>query len=379
MSRNMKISQILVVSSACIFLTSCSTKGFIKPRSEILAQGKNSEEVVQVIKDEEENFYTPEKNQEARLLDLLKQRSVSATHDANYIIGPADEIELNVFDVPELNVTAKVRQSGFISLPLVGAIKAAGLNETELAKELSTRLASFVKNPQINTFISHYGSQRVAVMGAVQKPGTYSLTKGANSILEVIGEAGGPTDKAGSYINFIPAELSGISASSDMETRARMSLASYQSTDLKNNGIEIPIDKVMGLSGGIPLEIPIRGGDMIIIGESGQIMVEGEVGKPGSFDLGKRMTVLGALAASGGITYAAKIDEVEIIRDVGPEKKGRVVINLEKIARGEVSDIRLKNGDIVRVPSHSGRYVTQSTMEALSRVINVGVGGSVNF
>ena len=70
---------------------------------------------------------------------------------------------------------------------------------------------------------------------------------------------------------------------------------------------------------------------------------------------------------------------MEIVRDVGdPDKKARLVIDLERISRGEDRDVRLRNGDIVRVPSDSGRRLTQDTFEGISRILNFGVGGTVN-
>ena len=59
-------------------------------------------------------------------------------------MGAGDEIEVNVFDVPELNVTAVVRQSGFVSLPLLGAVPAIGLTESQLSDAIATRLNDFV-------------------------------------------------------------------------------------------------------------------------------------------------------------------------------------------------------------------------------------------
>lgn len=127
------------------------------------------------------------------------------------------------------------------------------------------------------------------------------------------------------------------------------------------------------------MEIPVRGGDMIVVPEAGKVMVEGEVSKGGSFDLAQQMTLLGALAAAGGITYAAKVDEIEVVRAAGLQEKVHLVVDLAKVARGEERDPRLRNGDIVRVPSHSGRRLTQDTYEAITRIINFGVGSTYNI
>lgn len=379
MKHSMRIAPVICLALvvATLGLSGC-TSSYTKPRSEVLSEAKSKGIAMTSSEQEKKLFFGEERLHQDRLVALLSTRSGNGMRDSSYHIGPGDEVELNVFDVPELNVTEKVKESGFISLPLIGAIKASGMTESELQQELRSKLAKFVKNPQVSVFISGYGSQSVAVMGAVFKPGTYPLQKGSNSLFELISLAGGVNDKAGGIVTFIPAEITGVSARSDAESRARLSLATYQAGKFKSSGIEIPLDRVFGTSGGIPIEVPVRGGDMIIVSEAGKVNVDGEVARRGTFDLGRRMTLLGALASAGGITYSAKVDEVEIVRPISGEKKAHLVMDLEKIARGEQEDVRLRDGDIVLVPSESGRKLRQDTFDGLKSIINFGVGGTFN-
>lgn len=367
----------LVLLSMMIITSGCTSK-YVKPRSEVIQEAKSDGLPVRTPEEDAQLFLRRDKLHENRLMTLLKRRSDGAPIDRGYRIGADDQIEINVFDVPELNLNVPVRQSGFISLPLIGALRASGLTIEQFTEDLSKRLKEYVRDPQVNATIATYGSQNVAVMGAVEKPGTVALKKGVTSVVEVIGEAGGMKPEAGNFLTFIPAEISGMSAESTTEARAKLSLASHQADTLKESGIEIPLDMILGTTGGIPLEIPVRGGDMIIIAESGTVLVDGEVQKPGSYQLGKRMSLLGSLAAAGGITYSSKPDEVEVLRDVGEPERARFVVNLEDIARGVSKDIKLRDGDIVVVPTHSGRRVTQSTMDGLASLINFGVGGQYN-
>lgn len=370
----------LVAIAVLVCIAGCGVgKSFTKPRSTVVAEAERQGVLMPTREEERELFFSLDKTQQGRLLELIRSRAEGPQRGSSYRLGAGDEVEITVFDVPELNVTVRVRESGFLSLPLIGPVKAVGLGESELVDELTDRLTAYVRRPQVAVFISNYGSQKVAVMGAVRTPGTYPLKKGSNSLLELISEAGGVSDKAGNYVNFIPAELSGVSAGNEVEARARLALASQDVDVLRRSAIEMYLDHVMGTNGGIPLEVPVRGGDMIIVPESGKVTVEGEVEKAGALDLGRQMTLLSALAAAGGITYGAKVDEVEIVRDIGsPDKKARLLVDLEKISRGEDRDVRLRNGDIVRVPSDSGRRLTQDTFEGISRILNFGVGGTVN-
>ena len=375
----MRYIWLFCVTCALLPLQSCIRRSITEPRSDILREAASQGTILPSIPEERALFFSHEEAQRERLLQFLKDRAQKGTVDRDYRIGPGDSIELNVFDVPELNITAQVRQSGFLSLPLVGAVKAAGLTENELHRDLTQRLMKYVRNPEISIFISEYGSQKVAVIGAVNEPGTYPLKKGANSILELISEAGGVTEKAGGVVNFIPAELSGIGGASDAAARAQLALASFESGEVRERAIEVYLEQVMGTYGGIPLEIPVRGGDMIVIPEAGTVNVEGEVEKRGNYALGSKMTLLGALAAAGGITYSANIEEVEVIRDIGQSRKAHLVLNLSDIMRGGERDTRLRDGDIVRVPSHAGRRLSEDTFRSISSLINFGVSGGMNL
>lgn len=369
----------------------CSSKAITPPRSELVAESQRTATPLPNPEDDRARYMQFEQRQRSKLINLIRQRTAAGDRDPSYKIGPGDEVEINVFDVPELNLTARVKDSGFINLPLVGGVTAAGNTEQELIDELTNRLSGFVRHPQVSVFISQYGSQKVAVVGAVEKPGNYSLKKGSNGILELLAEAGGVNSRAGNYLNVVPSgdsaygvpgadSSSGSGKSSGVDMRARAGLAQMVAGGNSTNGrgVEISLDTILGTSGGIPIEVPIRGGDMIVVPEAGTVTVEGEVQKPGAFDLGRKSSLLGALAASGGITYGAKVDEVEVVRDLGNEDKVHLILDLNQVISGEVRDIKLRNGDVVRVPSDSDRRMRQDTFEAIGKVINVGVGGTVN-
>lgn len=373
-ARTIRVMNLLII--AMLSCTGCAQRRYTQARSEVLADANRKGISSASITSEREQFLAFEQRQQERIKALLSKRTKSAGQNSNYKIGPGDEIEISVFDVPELDKTVRVRQSGLMSLPLIGAVQAGGLTESELKRSLTERLRRFVHAPEVMVFISTFGSQKVAVLGAVAQPGTYPLKKGSNSILEVIGEAGGLTKAAGSYLTLVPGDVSGLDRSGVPEDRARLALASMTNADLRDSAIEVPIQQVYGTGGGIPLEIPIHPGDMIVVPDAGKVTVEGEVERRGSYELGSRSTLLGALAAAGGITYGANVDEVEVIRDFGDEGQIHLVLDLEKVARGEMRDVSLKDGDIVRVPSHTGRRLSQDTFDGISRLINFGIGGS---
>jgi polysaccharide export outer membrane protein len=358
-------------------LCSCTSR-YTAPRSEVIKDAQKSGVTILSVEEDTERFFSFERKAEEKLISVLELRS-GQDQDPNYLIGGGDTLEVAVFDVEELNLTRQVSRSGLMALPLIGAVQVQGRTVAEVEEDIAKRLTKFVRQPQVSVYVTDYGSQMVSVIGAVVQPGSYPLQKGSNNILELLSRAGGLAPDAGGYITFIPAEMSGLAESRSPADKARYAIESMkQDSQLPETGVEIPLQRVMGTDGGIPIEVPVRGGDMIVIAQSGQVMVDGEVQKRGSYDLGSRMTVLGALAAAGGITYAAKVDEIEVIRNVNEEGPARLVINLEDFLQGQSNDVLLRDGDVIRVPSDSARRVTQNTFEGLSRVINFGVGGNFN-
>lgn len=360
-------------------LFGCASKAITKPFSEVFKEAHERGISMRSVEEEKIAFFEQDQRNKERLIEVIGNRSKDVNYDKEYRIGPSDEMEITVFDVPELNLKTQVKESGDLSLPLIGIIHAKGLTESELLNQIANRLQKFVLNPQVSLSITNYGSQKVAVVGAVRNPGTYPLKKGLNSVLELIGVAGGLNDKAGNTLNFVPVDISGLSFTNDAASRARLALSNELNSESRPSGIEVYLDNVLGTSGTIPVEIPIKGGDMIVVPEAGKVLVEGEVEKTGSYELGRQMSLLGSLAAAGGITYSAKVDEIEIIRDNGGEVRNRLIVDLQKISTGEERDIKLKNGDIIKVPSHSGRRLRQDTFESITKIINFGVGGSVSM
>ncbi|HEY6544988.1 MAG TPA: polysaccharide biosynthesis/export family protein [Dokdonella sp.] len=111
--------------------------------------------------------------------------------ESEYRLGPQDLLEINVFQVQELNRTVRINSGGDISLPLVGVLRAGGLTVRELEQSIAAALSKdFLQDPQVSVFVKEYTSQRVTLEGAVKKPGIYPLS-GRTTLLQAIATGGG--------------------------------------------------------------------------------------------------------------------------------------------------------------------------------------------
>jgi polysaccharide export outer membrane protein len=111
--------------------------------------------------------------------------------EEDYRIGTQDLLEVQVLGVQELRREARVNAKGMIGLPLLGAVRVAGLTTAE-AETLIAGLyrKDHLQNPEVSVFVKEYTRQYVTLEGAVGKPGMYPL-RGPTTLLQAIANAGG--------------------------------------------------------------------------------------------------------------------------------------------------------------------------------------------
>ena len=112
--------------------------------------------------------------------------------DRPYRIGREDVLDVAVWRDGDLSRTVPVRPDGFITLPLVGEVQAAGKTPGELEEELKQKLAPFVQEPKLTVIVREVNSSRVFITGEVTNPGAFPL-RGRVSLVQAIALAGGFT------------------------------------------------------------------------------------------------------------------------------------------------------------------------------------------
>lgn len=120
---------------------------------------------------------------------------VPAVHPATYVVGIGDVLQINVWKENELSKTVPVRPDGMITLPLIGEIKAAGLTPDQLTEQLTASLQKVVTDPQVTVMVTSVSSMSFNIMGNVNRPGYYPLTR-PMTILDAIAISGGFRDFA---------------------------------------------------------------------------------------------------------------------------------------------------------------------------------------
>jgi polysaccharide export outer membrane protein len=115
--------------------------------------------------------------------------------DDTYVIGQADEIEVQVWQEPDLSRAGVVRSDGMISLPLINDIKAEGVTVRQLRALLTEKYKEVVADPVVSVLITRPLSATFFITGKVAKAGEYTLFK-ETTLLQAVATAGGFTEWA---------------------------------------------------------------------------------------------------------------------------------------------------------------------------------------
>jgi polysaccharide export outer membrane protein len=374
--RALQLSTILLFTS----LGSAGCLRYTPSHSELRDKHNDSSNPITQLGGADE-FEKYERNLGDRRNTLIAQRShllSGAAQGGGHPVGPGDELQVDVFGFQNLTASTGIASDGSIILPLVGRVSVGGKPLEQIQEEVGKRYAHYIRSPQVHVALKTPVTARVSVIGEVHKPGAYPLTRKGMCLTEVLSDAGGRTPNASSRIILLPAPRITEHA---VEASTAMPQVSFVSTQdpADSFGIEIDIEELTGGVNQRPLLIPLLPGDTVIVPEAGTYEVDGEVTQPGSFKLTSRTSVIGAIAAARGLTYAAAVNNVEVIRDTGNGKKALITLDLEEVGLRGGQDVRLRSGDLVRVPSEPGRFFRRQIVQTINGLFNgVGVNQRMN-
>lgn len=107
-----------------------------------------------------------------------------------YTLTEGDQVEINVARQDSLNRTITVDTTGYISMPYAGEIQACGATVPQLRQEITTRLAKYFVDPQVDINVVKVGGQQITILGEVGSPGNFALDR-KMSAWQAIAMAGG--------------------------------------------------------------------------------------------------------------------------------------------------------------------------------------------
>jgi polysaccharide biosynthesis/export protein len=287
------------------------------------------------------------------LLDIRIPKLLTTQSDATRAANAGAAIPA-VAEAPVFQQGVRVSADGEVTLPLIGSVQAAGSTPSELENEIARRLVSggILRRPDVSVQIAEHRSSVVAVMGSVERPGLYPLTRPGATIAEFIWAAGGPNKDAGRLVEFTPAsgrDAHGQPIRIDLDVLTKDRSATPNALN--------------------PVAIP---GDVLTVAPAGSVEIDGWVDKPGSYPVTRGLTLTGAVAAAGGHLFPADRQHVTVKRVLAAGEQRYFTVDLDAVASGREPDFPITDGDVVHLPVSPERAVPWGVYEATKEMIHVG-------
>jgi protein involved in polysaccharide export with SLBB domain len=252
----------------------------------------------------------------------------------NYVLGPGDELQVSVYGVQEYNASIPVSVEGKITIDYVGQIAVSGMSieaATQKIKSAIAKVYSTVRSgqSQVAVSLSQIRTIKVTIVGGKQ-PGNYSISSLA-SVYNALHLAGGP-GKNGSYRNI---EL------------------------IRNNKVYKNVDIYKFLVKGDQSDnVSLKDNDVIRIpAYSQRVTVEGEVKRPGIFEMKKGEKFSDLLNFVSGFNEFAYTASVNVMQKTGKEFK------VHDINESEYNSYLPQSGDVFRVTKILNRFENRIKIE----------------
>lgn len=303
--------------------------------------------------------------------------------EAGYVLGPGDQIDVEVFGYEEYTGSNVIMPDGTITLSLIGDVQAAGRTVRQLNEEIYTRLNAVLVEPAVTVSLATLRPVVVTIAGEVQRPGPVQL----RSITDADAESGTPEASLEGMpiLSSALMEAGGVTSYADIrQVEVRRSLPSGEVAAKTINlwdaiwSENVPEDLI--LQDGDAVFVPrITNGDAIdrrLLARSSlspdtiQVRVVGEVIEPGELAIDPDSSISGAIASAGGPTPDASLRRVELVRlnDNG------VIERQQMDLRNLIDDFQVEDGDVVFVPkqrSFAGLDLIVRLLNPFSSIVNL--------
>src|ERR1035437_6541753 len=248
----------------------------------------------------------------------------------DYVIGPGDELRLQIWGQVSQHGSFVVDRTGSISLPEVGTIHVAGLQFSQLSDFLKAQLGRVYRNFDLNVNLGQLLSIQIFVVGQARQPGSYTIGS-LSTLLNALFASGGPLPQG---------SLRDIQVKRGGDT-----ITHFDLYDLLLRG-----DKTR--------DVRLESGDVIFIPDVGaQVAVVGSITTPAVYELRGEKAFNQVIALAGGLTSVAASANVRVERIDKHTERSAIDVDL---ASGDNSPVQ--DGDIVNVTSIIDRFKDAVTL-----------------
>ena len=256
----------------------------------------------------------------------------------NYVLGPGDQLIIDVYGASQETVTLTVSPDGDITVPDFGPVHVSGLTVSAAQSRIRSKLGSYYESSNIKASLGQTRTILVNVMGEVKTPGTYTLSAFA-TVFHALYMAGGVND-----------------------------LGTLRNIKVFRQGKLITTVDIYEfiLNGRLAGNVRLADNDVIQVGTYDCIVdITGRVKRPMAYELRKAESLSTLLKYSGGFTGDAYKKSLRVLRKSGRMKS---VYNVEEF---ELADFKLADCDSVIVDSIIDRF--ENMVEVKGAVFRPGM------
>lgn len=251
-----------------------------------------------------------------------------------YLVGPGDVLLVNVSGRPEFTVASpnssgkvqgsRVDGAGALHLPLVGTVHVAGLSLSQVEQKLVGLLKKYLQDPWVVVEVAEYKSLPLYLLGQFRASGTF-------------------------YMDRPLTLMQGLALGNGFDASANL-----KGARLTREGKIVPVDLYDLLQHGDTRQnVWLKGGDAIYIpdNKNRQVFIFGAVKKPGAVPMPPSgLNLAQAIASAELRDIGFDFRHVRIIRSLSTTRGELIVVDYDRVLRGDALPIQLAEGDIIYVP-----------------------------
>jgi protein involved in polysaccharide export with SLBB domain len=258
---------------------------------------------------------------------------------SDYIIGPGDELQIDIWGQITANLRVIVDRSGQIYIPQVGQISVAGVHYSDLEQHLKREILKVFKNFNLTANIGRLRSIQIMVVGNARYPGTYTISA-LSTLVNAIFVSGGPAPQG---------SLRHIQVRRDGNT-----ITDFDFYDLLIKG-----DKTK--------DVRLQSGDVLYIPHVGPLVaISGSVNVPAIYEMKDDSHLQDLIDIAGGMSTVADTSKITVDRLVDHQARKTLEFPYDEQSRS----LPVMDGDIVRVLSIVPRF--EDTVTLRGNVANPG-------
>ena len=292
----------------------------------------NYNDVFEVTNTDDDNAIVDESGRTAEDDARIKKRlmELEMEEEPAYHMNAGDQIEIRVYDHPDLGMTTRIGPDGMVGIAFMGQVKLSGQTIAQGAECIREGLAPFVKNPVVSITVLDVQSETATIAGSCAKPGVYGISN-STRLADFYAMAGSSANRL----------FNGV----------HVDVADLEHSIFVRRGELLPVDFIKAISKGDMLHnIRVRKGDYVFIAQrmEASVIICGEVKNPHKRLFEAGMGLIETLTSAGWMKDE-HWSHVIIIRD-GLAHPKLYKVDVDGILAGKCRNILLKAGDIVYVP-----------------------------